>query len=74
MARSLKKTPIWRLTSADTKAVKCAFHRLERRKVRLILSTHQAVEVLPTHKELSGFWHFNDNGKVYGRYPGWMIK
>jgi hypothetical protein len=74
MARSRKKTPIWRLTSEDTKAVKCAFHRLERRKIRLILSIRQDVEALPTHKELTGFWHFNDDGKVYGRYPGWMRK
>jgi hypothetical protein len=66
MARSRRKTPIHGRTWAPSeKQDKRAAHRLERRKVHLLLSADQEVEVLPALKELSRPQDMAKDGKIY---------
>ena len=78
MARSRKKNPYTGITKARSeKEDKREAHRLERRKVRLILSVDQDVEVLPALKEVSGPWCMAKDGKRYwgsGIDPRFMRK
>jgi hypothetical protein len=65
MARSRGKTPQIGICGTSDKEDKRAARRLERPKVRLVLSARQDVEVLPALKELSDPWRMAKDGKIY---------
>ena len=66
MARSRKKTPITAVTTARSeKADKVAAHRKERRKVRAVLATDAAPDLLPGRREVSNVWTYAKDGKRY---------